>query len=61
MIHKAVEHLKSIDPVLERLIEKIGPVSVKARRIAVFQSLVQAIIYQQLSGKAAAFSAIPRT
>jgi DNA-3-methyladenine glycosylase II len=53
MIHKAVKHLRSVDPVLERLMEKAGPVNVKARRVAVFQSLVQAIIYQQLSGKAA--------
>ena len=53
MIHKAVEHLKSADPVLERLMEKIGPVSMKARRVPVFQSLVQAIIYQQLNSKAA--------
>jgi 3-methyladenine DNA glycosylase/8-oxoguanine DNA glycosylase len=53
MIHKAAEHLKSVDPVLGRLMEKIGPVSVKARRVPVFQSLVQAIIYQQLHSKAA--------
>jgi DNA-3-methyladenine glycosylase II len=53
MIHKAVEHLKSVDPVLERLVEKIGPVSVKARRVPAFHSLVQSIIYQQLNGKAA--------
>jgi len=53
MIQKAVEHLKSVDSVLEELTEKIGPVCVKARRVAVFQSLVQAIIYQQLNSKAA--------
>lgn len=53
MIQNALEHLQSVDPVLARLIEKIGPVSVKARRVAVFQSLVQAIIYQQLNAKAA--------
>jgi DNA-3-methyladenine glycosylase II len=53
MIHKAVRHLRSVDPVLERIMERVGPVSTKARRVAVFQSLVQAIIYQQLSGKAA--------
>jgi 3-methyladenine DNA glycosylase/8-oxoguanine DNA glycosylase len=35
------------------IIGKIGPVSVKARRVPVFHSLVQSIIYQQLSGKAA--------
>jgi DNA-3-methyladenine glycosylase II len=53
MMHKAIKHLNSVDPVLERLMEKVGPVSVKAKRVAVFQSLVQAIVYQQLSGKAA--------
>lgn len=53
MIHKAVKHLKSVDPVLERLMQQIGSVSVKARRVPVFQSLVEAIIYQQLNGKAA--------
>jgi DNA-3-methyladenine glycosylase II len=53
MNQKALAHLKSVDPVLARLTEKIGPVSLKARRVAVFQSLVQAVVYQQLSGKAA--------
>jgi len=53
MIHKAVKHLKSVDPVLDQIMEKIGPVSVKARRVPVFRSLVQAIIYQQLNSKAA--------
>jgi DNA-3-methyladenine glycosylase II len=53
MIQKAVKHLQSVDLVLERLMEEVGPVSVKARRLSVFQSVVQAIVYQQLSGKAA--------
>ena len=53
MIHKAVKHLKSADPVLERIMERVGPVSTKATRVAVFQSVGQAIIYQQLSAKAA--------
>jgi DNA-3-methyladenine glycosylase II len=53
MIRKAVKHLKSVDPVLEQLMERIGPVSVEARRVPVFPSLAQAIIYQQLNGKAA--------
>jgi DNA-3-methyladenine glycosylase II len=53
MNQKAAKHLKSVDPALERLMEKIGPVSVKARRVPVFHSLVQSIIYQQLNGKAA--------
>jgi len=36
-----------------RLIERVGPIKLKPRRLPPFQSLVQAIIYQQLSGKAA--------
>jgi DNA-3-methyladenine glycosylase II len=50
---EAVEYLASVDPVLERLIEKIGPVSVHRRRVPPFQSLIHAIAHQQLSGKAA--------
>lgn len=38
---------------MARLIERIGPIEMRARRVPVFQSLVRAIIYQQLSGKAA--------
>ena len=53
MIHKAVRHLESVDPVLDRIMARVGSVNTTARRVAVFQSLVQAIIYQQLSGKAA--------
>jgi DNA-3-methyladenine glycosylase II len=53
MNRKAFAHLKSVDPVLEGLIDKIGPVTIKARRVLVFQSLVQTIIYQQLHSKAA--------
>lgn len=35
------------------LIEKFGPIRLKARRVTPFQSLTRAIIFQQLSGKAA--------
>jgi len=35
------------------LIERLGPCKLKPRRLPPFQSIVQAIIYQQLSGKAA--------
>jgi 3-methyladenine DNA glycosylase/8-oxoguanine DNA glycosylase len=38
---------------MAKLIQKIGPIHLRARRVPVFQSLVQAIIYQQLNGKAA--------
>ncbi|MBI5384419.1 MAG: DNA-3-methyladenine glycosylase 2 family protein [Verrucomicrobia bacterium] len=42
------------DPVLAGLIERIGPIRFRPRRLAPFQSLTHAIIHQQLSGKAAA-------
>jgi DNA-3-methyladenine glycosylase II len=50
---KAVAHLKSSDPVLGALIERIGPSRFRYRP-ATFDALVHAIINQQLSGKAAA-------
>jgi DNA-3-methyladenine glycosylase II len=53
MNRKAFVHLKSVDPVLAGLIDKIGPITIQARRVQVFQSLVQTIIYQQLHSKAA--------
>jgi len=53
MNRKALAHLTSVDPVLGGLIDKIGPVTIRATRVPVFQSLVQAIIYQQLHSRAA--------
>jgi len=50
---KAVAHLKSCDPVLGALIEKLGPSRIRYRP-ATFDALVHAIVNQQLSGKAAA-------
>ncbi len=35
------------------LIGKVGPIRFRARRLAVFHALTRAIVYQQLSGKAA--------
>jgi DNA-3-methyladenine glycosylase II len=49
---KITKHLAQ-DPVMARLMAQVGPIKLEARRVPVFQSLVQAIIYQQLSGKAA--------
>jgi DNA-3-methyladenine glycosylase II len=49
----AHDHLKAVDPVLERLMAKFGHVSVQARRVPPFQSLIHAIAHQQLNGKAA--------
>jgi DNA-3-methyladenine glycosylase II len=53
MKNEAIQHLKSADPVLARLIDKIGPVQLQPRRVPPFQSLIHAIAHQQLNGKAA--------
>ncbi|MGA2543756.1 MAG: DNA-3-methyladenine glycosylase [Verrucomicrobiota bacterium] len=53
MNRTAVNHLKFVDPVLERLIKKFGHVRLQARRVPPFQSLIHAIAHQQLNGKAA--------
>jgi DNA-3-methyladenine glycosylase II len=52
MSKRAITHLSS-DPVMSALIEKIGHIRLRPRRLSPFQSLTQAIIHQQLSGKAA--------
>ena len=51
----AVRHLKRVDPVLARVIEVVGPCRLESRREGThFQALVRSIVFQQLSGKAAA-------
>lgn len=47
----ALRHLHSADPVLRRVIAQVGPFRLKGRRNR-FQSLVRAIIFQQISGSA---------
>lgn len=49
---RALEHLRK-EPAMAAIIARVGPVKLRPRRLAPFQSLVQAIIHQQLSGKAA--------
>jgi len=49
---RAIEHLRA-DPVMARLVEQIGPIRHRPNRLPPFQSLVHAVIHQQLSGKAA--------
>jgi DNA-3-methyladenine glycosylase II len=51
-MRKAVLHLKNSDPVMRAIIERIGPCRMKFGE-PVFHSLAEAIIYQQLNGKAA--------
>ena len=48
-------HLAAADPVLGRLIARVGPCRLKATKASdTFQALAEAIVYQQLTGKAAA-------
>ena len=49
---KAVRHLKKSDPVLRAIIERIGPCRMRSAPPE-FHSLAEAIVYQQLNGKAA--------
>jgi 3-methyladenine DNA glycosylase/8-oxoguanine DNA glycosylase len=52
-MRKAVNHLKKCDPVLRAIIERVGPCRMEFAP-AEFASLAEAIVYQQLNGKAAA-------
>jgi len=52
-MRKAVAHLKKSDPVLRAIIERVGPVRMEFG-VPEFASLAEAIVYQQLNGKAAA-------
>ena len=52
-MRKAILHLKQADPVLAGIIEKVGPYKISYDDPA-FASLAEAIVYQQLHGKAAA-------
>jgi 3-methyladenine DNA glycosylase/8-oxoguanine DNA glycosylase len=50
--HPAIRHLKKSDPVLRAIIENVGPCRMEFGP-AEFCSLAEAIVYQQLNGKAA--------
>lgn len=51
-MHKAVNHLKKSDPILRSIIERVGPCRMQFGP-AEFHSLAEAVVYQQLNGKAA--------
>ena len=51
-MRKAINHLKKCDPVLRRIIEQVGPFRMEYG-LPQFSSLAEAIVYQQLNGKAA--------
>ena len=51
----ATRHLRRADPVMARIIERVGPCTFVPRVEGThFDAIVRAIVYQQLSGKAAA-------
>jgi len=52
-MRRALTHLKKSDPVMRAIIERIGPYRMRSGP-AEFHSLAEAIVYQQLNGKAAA-------
>ena len=51
-MRKAINHLKKCDPVLRAIIERVGPFRMQYG-LPQFSSLAEAIVYQQLNGKAA--------
>lgn len=51
-MRKAIYHLKKCDPVLRDIIERVGPYRMEYGPPE-FHSLAEAIVYQQLNGKAA--------
>jgi DNA-3-methyladenine glycosylase II len=50
----AITHLRRADPVLARIIDRVGPCRLEPRRTGThYDALVRSIVFQQLSGKAA--------
>ncbi|MDQ2843534.1 MAG: DNA-3-methyladenine glycosylase 2 family protein [Acidobacteriota bacterium] len=49
----AITHLRSVDPVLAQIIERVGPCAIVPRN-PTFETLARSITFQQLSGKVAA-------
>jgi len=55
MYRKAIQHLRTVDPVLAGVIDSVGPCRFEAASdLSHYESVARAIIHQQLSGKAAA-------
>jgi 3-methyladenine DNA glycosylase/8-oxoguanine DNA glycosylase len=52
---KSINHLKRVDPVLAQIIESVGPCRLRVMSEGShFHALTRSIVFQQLSGKAAA-------
>jgi 3-methyladenine DNA glycosylase/8-oxoguanine DNA glycosylase len=55
LLRRAAAHLRRADPVMDRIIGDVGPCRLEVdRRTPVFAALVESILYQQITGKAAA-------
>ena len=54
MLRRAEAHLRSVDPVLARIVDVVGPAPLKIDRTPAFAALLESIVYQQITGKAAA-------
>jgi DNA-3-methyladenine glycosylase II len=55
LLRRARAHLRGSDPVLARIIGEVGPCRLRVERGGgPFSALVEAIVYQQLAGRAAA-------
>jgi 3-methyladenine DNA glycosylase/8-oxoguanine DNA glycosylase len=50
---KAIGNICLTDQIMSKLIKHIGPINLKPRRLPPFQSIIHAIIHQQLSGNVA--------
>jgi len=51
-MRKAINHLKKCDPILSAIIENVGACRIQYGDPS-FERLAEAIVYQQLNGKAA--------
>jgi 3-methyladenine DNA glycosylase/8-oxoguanine DNA glycosylase len=54
MLRRAEAHLSAVDPVLARIIAAVGPKPLTIDRTPAFAALLESIVYQQITGKAAA-------
>jgi DNA-3-methyladenine glycosylase II len=55
MHRRALAHLRRVDPVMQRVIDRVGTCTLRPSRDGShFEHVARAIVYQQLSGKAAA-------
>src|SRR5688500_2623846 len=55
MHDSAISHLRGCDPTLDRIIDRVGPCGFAPRSEGThYEALLRSIVYQQLSGRAAA-------